>query len=122
LSIAPGGRAAAPNLFADFMLGLPQRAERALGLASASLRTIPFYLYFEDSWRITPKLTVSLGLRYELTPPWYEPNRRIMNIQMFGWDPNKIPIMTRAGSGDFNEGLEFRFADAIPTQTGEDGG
>ena len=120
LSIAPGGRAGAPNIWADYMLGLPQRAERALGLASASLRTIAWYGYVEDTWRITPKLTINAGLRYELTPPWYEPNRRIMNIQMFGWDPNRIPIMTRAGTGDFNQGLEFRFADVIPTQVGDD--
>ncbi len=120
LSIAPGGRAVAPNIFADFMLGLPQRAERALGLASASLRNISWYGYVEDTWRVTPKLTLNLGLRYELTPPWFEPNRRIMNIQMSGWDATKIPIMTRAGAGDFNEGLQFRFADGIPTQTGDD--
>jgi hypothetical protein len=119
-SIAPGGRAAAANIFADFMLGYPQRAERALGLASASLRAISWYGYAEDSWRITPQLTLTIGLRYELTPPWYEPNRRIMNIQMFGWDPARIPVMTRAGTGDFNEGLQFRFADAIPTQVGDD--
>jgi len=120
LSIAPGGRAAAPNIFADFMLGLPQRGERALGLASASLRTISWYGYFEDTWRLTPKVTLNLGLRYELTPPWFEPNQRIMNIQMLGWDAAKIPILTRAGTGDFNEGLQFRFADGIPTQTGDD--
>ncbi|MBY0505869.1 MAG: carboxypeptidase-like regulatory domain-containing protein [Bryobacteraceae bacterium] len=120
LSIAPGGRAAAGNLFGDFMLGLPQRAERALGLASASLRSIAWYGYVEDTWRLTPKLTLNLGLRYELTPPWFEPNRRIMNIQMQGWDPARVPIMTRAGQGDFNEGLQFRYADGIPTQTGDD--
>jgi hypothetical protein len=120
-SITPGSRTVtAPLIFADLMLGLPQRAERALGLASASLRSISWYGYVEDTWRVTPKLTLNLGLRYELTPPWFEPNRRIMNIQMFGWDPARVPIMTRAGSGDFNEGLEFRFADAIPTQVGDD--
>ncbi|MEZ5356757.1 MAG: TonB-dependent receptor [Bryobacteraceae bacterium] len=104
------------------MLGLPQRSERALSLA---LRPIfgrsPTYLYFEDSWKITPRLTLNAGLRYEITPPWYEPNRRIMNIQMFGWGPDaRTPIMTRPGEGDFNDGLQFRFADVIPTQTGDD--
>jgi hypothetical protein len=121
LSIAPSGRAQAPNLIADMMLGLPQRSERALGIASADLRAISWYGYFEDNWKVTPKLTLNLGLRYELSPPWYEPNRRMMNIQMFGWEPGaKTPIMTRPGSGDFNEGLLFRFADVIPTQTGND--
>ncbi|MCS7024144.1 MAG: carboxypeptidase-like regulatory domain-containing protein [Bryobacteraceae bacterium] len=119
-SIPPAGRVTAANIFADFMMGYPQRAERALGLASGSLRAISWYGYVEDTWRVTPKLTLNIGLRYELTPPWYEPNRRIMNIQMFGWDPARIPIMTRAGKGDFNEGLEFRFADVIPTQVGDD--
>jgi hypothetical protein len=121
LSIAPGGRAQAPNLWADFALGLNQRSERALGLAAGDLRSISWFGYVEDAWKVTPKLTVTMGLRYELTPPWIEPNRKIMNIQMFGWTPgSKTPIMTRPGDGDFNEGLLFRFADVIPTQVGDD--
>lgn len=119
---APGSaRPGAANLFAELMLGLPQRSERALGLASADLRAVSTYGYFEDAWKVTPKLTITAGLRYELTPPWHEPDNRIMNIQMFGWAPNaRTPIMTRPGSGDFNAGLQFRFADVIPTQTGDD--
>jgi len=118
---APGSaRATAANIFSELMLGLPQRSERALGLASADLRAISSYAYFEDAWKVTPKLTVTLGLRYELSPPWYEPNRRLMNIQMFGWERgSRTPIMTRPGNGDFNDGLAFRFADVIPTQTGD---
>ena len=121
LTINPGGRAQAPNLIADMMLGLPQRSERALGVASADLRAVSWYGYFEDNWKVAPRLTLNLGLRYEFSPPWYEPNRRMMNIQMFGWQPgSKTPIMTRPGDGDFNQGLLFRFADVIPTQTGDD--
>jgi hypothetical protein len=121
LTIAPGGRAQAGNLFADYMLGLNQRSERALGLAAADLRALSYYTYFEDTWKITPKLTLNFGLRYEVTPSWTEPDNRIMNIQMFGWAPgSRTPIMTRPGDGDFNKGLEFRFADVIPTQTGDD--
>lgn len=120
LSNSPGGPTAAPNLFAELMLGYPQRSERALGLAQADLRAISWYGYFEDNWKVTPRLTLNLGLRYELSPSWYEPNRRIMNIQMFGWEGARTPIMTRPGDGDFNDGLQFRFADVIPTQTGDD--
>jgi hypothetical protein len=119
---APGAaRPGAANLFSELMLGLPQRSERALGLASGDLRAISTYAYVEDAWKVTPKLTLTVGLRYELTPPWYEPGNRIMNIQMFGWQPGaRTPIMTRPGAGDFNQGLSFRFADVIPTQTGDD--
>ena len=119
---APGSpRAAAPNLFADLMLGLPQRSERALGVATGDLRATSWYGYVEDSWRLMPTVTVTAGLRYEYTPPWYEPNRKIINIQMFGWEPGaRTPIMTRPGSGDFYDGFLFRFADVIPIQTGDD--
>lgn len=118
---AGSARATAANLFSELMLGLPQRSERALGLASADLRSISSYFYAEDSWKVNRKLTFTLGVRYETTPPWYEPNRRIMNIQMFGWTPgSRTPIITRPGDGDFNDGLQFRFADVIPTQTGDD--
>ncbi len=31
------------------------------------------YLWFQDDWRLTPRLTLNLGLRYELPFPWYQP-------------------------------------------------
>ena len=31
------------------------------------------YLWFQDDWRLTPRLTLNLGLRYELPFPCYQP-------------------------------------------------
>jgi outer membrane receptor protein involved in Fe transport len=28
------------------------------------------HAFVDDTWKLTPKLTLSLGLRYELTPPF----------------------------------------------------
>jgi hypothetical protein len=36
--------------------------------------------YFEDDWKITPKLTLNLGLRYEFDQPWYEVHDKTANI------------------------------------------
>ena len=62
---------------------------------------------------------MNIGLRYENTPPYHDKYRGIMNVQMFdpgvgsnGLLPNtKTPIFTRPGTGDFYDGLNFRFND-----------
>jgi hypothetical protein len=33
-----------------------------------------FYFYAQDDWRATRRLTLNLGLRYELPFPWYQPD------------------------------------------------
>ncbi len=33
-----------------------------------------YYFYGQDDWRTTARLTLNLGLRYELTPPWFQPD------------------------------------------------
>ena len=39
--------------------------------------------YFaQDDWKITPTLTVNLGLRYEYDQPIYEVNNKMANINL----------------------------------------
>jgi hypothetical protein len=66
-------------------------------------------------------------LRYENARPWADKYRGIVNVQMFGTGMSgndvvpgaKAPIITRPGSGDFYEGLNFHFADGQATQAGD---
>src|SRR5436309_7608997 len=48
-----------------------------------------YHAYIQDDWKITPKLTLNVGLRYENPRPWYDKYRGIMNVQMF--DPGVGP-------------------------------
>ncbi len=62
-----------------------------LGLASAKVRNLfdpntytekrpEIGAYVQDDYRLTPKLTLNLGLRYDVFPPWEEINNRQSNF------------------------------------------
>ncbi|HZO05767.1 MAG TPA: carboxypeptidase regulatory-like domain-containing protein [Solirubrobacterales bacterium] len=120
------GAAATGNGFADFLLGYCKRCEVSVSLADAQFRAFSQYYYFDDTWKLTPKLTLNLGLRYEYTPPWFDKTGRLVNIYVPFADrtPNvadlsRHPVFVRMGSGDFYEGLSLRFNPAI--QVARDG-
>jgi hypothetical protein len=62
------------NAFAEFLLGDPFSSTVAVAIADAKFQRNTESAFIDDTWKITPKLTLSLGLRYELTPPFT--NRR----------------------------------------------
>ena len=58
------------NALADLLLGFPALTGGARVDNAQHLRTRSYNFYANDSWRVTPRLTVNAGLRYELnTPP-----------------------------------------------------
>ena len=59
------------SAFADFLLGQLYTSAYAVQIAQADYKRNVEAFYFDDNYKFTPKLTVSAGLRYELTPPWY---------------------------------------------------
>ncbi len=93
----------------------------------SSARTLS-RLYAEDTWKVTPKLTMNIGLRYEYTPPFQDRYRGVFNVQMFcpgvdetGIDENcQTPIQVRPGDGPVFEGMGFRLADFVPVAAGDD--
>jgi hypothetical protein len=56
--------------FANFLLGNIYVSSNAVSIANAKFQRNVWSTFVDDTWKMTSKLTLSLGLRYELTPPF----------------------------------------------------
>jgi hypothetical protein len=74
------------SVLASFLLGYSQTASRTLGAQRMDGHQPIGSFYVQDQIRLTPKLTVDLGLRYESAPPLYDTRGQTM-----GLDFSKVP-------------------------------
>lgn len=73
---------------ASFLLGLPTSGQITVNDSFAD-QSKTTGAYFQDDWRITPRLTVNLGLRYDYDSPMTERYNR--SVRSFDFDtPNPI--------------------------------
>jgi hypothetical protein len=73
------------NAEADFLLGLPAYIAYGQGFAgTVGQRNNAIGAFFQDDWRVTPRLTVNLGLRWQLFTPIYEIHDRMTNFNLIG--------------------------------------
>jgi outer membrane receptor protein involved in Fe transport len=64
----------------DFLAGFPNTATIQLGNPQRHLTTLEYAASVQDDWRVTPRLTVNLGLRYDYTTPLRESNNLLGNF------------------------------------------
>jgi len=63
--------------FGDFLLGIPRTASRAADVGPYYGSANEWAVFFLDDWKMTSRLTLNLGLRYERHIPWVEDNDRL---------------------------------------------
>lgn len=68
----PGFDASTGHAFASFLLGAAQSANRNVVAIKPQWRSRDFSFFVQDDYKVTQKLTMNLGLRWELIRPVYE--------------------------------------------------
>lgn len=82
----PLARPGSGSPIADFLLGLPNSITTGTP-SDANERANNLYLYAQDDWNISRTLTLNLGIRYELTRPFWDKNNRLANMILDAGDP-----------------------------------
>jgi hypothetical protein len=104
---------------ADFMLGTTYNAITAVSLVQADFRSSEWAMYLDDTWRVAPRLTVTMGLRWEVMQPLVDKRGFQPNVQLNQPLPNvanvadqsKHPVYVRTGTtGGFYDDIQFRYA------------
>ena len=93
--------------FADFLLGMPQQATLQVG-GTTHLHGKSLDAYIEDNWQKSAKLTLNLGLRYELVLPYTDVNGRMANLDAAPGFTAVAPVVaggTGPYTGQFPAGL-----------------
>src|SRR5438876_814405 len=78
---SPEADAAAPftgSGFADLLLGLPDYLSNQYNRGFFYFRQTEANLYFNDRWKVTPRLTLTLGLRWDKWTPYHEKFNRLV--------------------------------------------
>ena len=85
--------------FATFLLGVPTGS---ISTAPAlALQTRYYSGYLQDDWKITNKLTMNVGLRYELELPRTERFNQLTNFDYGATPPINVPSLNLRGALSF---------------------
>ncbi|HKW98227.1 MAG TPA: carboxypeptidase regulatory-like domain-containing protein [Bryobacteraceae bacterium] len=129
----PGNLDTTGHAFASFLLGAVHSAGHYVNVLSNAFRQPYHGLYAMDDWKITPKLTLNVGLRWQIIPPFYETTGRMSEIDLNAPNPgagNRPGALVFAGPGHsrFNNtywrefgprfGLAYQVSNKMVVRTG----
>lgn len=83
------------NEIADLLLGLPGSVVQGMQSVYARTRSYENHFYLQDAWRITDRLVLNYGVRYEYQAPYTEIRDRASNF-----DPATLSMLLAGRGGN----------------------
>ena len=132
----PGAATSIANSWASFLLDLPTAASVAGSSGSGrdlvtyfpAYRASQLFLFVQDKWVVTPKLTLDLGVRWEFYPPGtphfvggfsnYNPGTNSLVIAGVGQNPSNLGMITRYKYFAPRTGIAYRLTNSTVIRTG----
>ncbi len=116
------------NTFASFLLGAPREVGRDLAVVFPASRITQFFAFGQDKWQVSPKLTLDIGLRWELYPPAtpahaggfsnYDPDTNNLVVAGIGSNPSNLGMVTRYKNFAPRLGIAYRVSEKTVVRTG----
>ncbi|HEV2388746.1 MAG TPA: TonB-dependent receptor [Candidatus Acidoferrales bacterium] len=78
--------------FTSFLTGSPLVSTLGNGMGDRSQRARDYNVFFQDDWKISPRLTANLGLRYELDLPVYDTRGRLTTFDPTLYVPRQLVV------------------------------
>ena len=75
-------------------MGFPRRSTISRGDTENPIYRVTFAAFLQDDWKVTPRVTVNLGVRYDLTTPVVSASNR---MSLFNASTGAIEIAGTAG-------------------------
>jgi outer membrane receptor protein involved in Fe transport len=88
----------------DFLNGVPSAEQIQTGNLRRTVTYNQFAFYAQDDWRLRPRLTLNLGVRYEYETPLTEPNNLLGNF-----DPATPSGLVQANGDNLYRGYPWMF-------------
>ncbi len=107
------------NEFADFLLGRAYQYTELQTQTQPNFLSRSYAVYFNDSWRVSRNLTMTLGLRWDGFPHAYEDKNRLSSFDLALYNPANAPAVDAnghivPGSGNLLNGIAIAGQNGVP--------